>query len=240
MKIIRNIPMVWKFYLALPSLRQFKKGILQARAEGNLEEERAYILKATDTWGNFVMKVFGTEVRVHGEENIPDRGPVVYVANHQSYADIPLCCKVLNKIQTGFVARDGLQDIPLYGEWILNIRSVIIKRNDPRSSLRTVDEAISLIRQGFSMVIFPEGTRSRGGPMQSFKKGSLRLATKPGVPVVPITIDGTWRIFEEKGYPQRATVDITVHPSIETASLSRQEAADLAETVEAIVRGGLK
>jgi len=240
MKIIRNIPMVWKFYLALPSLKQFKKGIMSARASGNLQEERKYILKATDAWGNFVMNVFGTEVRVHGEENIPTTGPVVYVANHQSYADIPLCCKVLNKIQTGFVAKDGLQNIPLYGEWIQNIRSVIIQRNDPRSSLRTIEEAIELIHQGFSMVVFPEGTRSKGGPMKPFKKGSLRLATKPGVPVVPITIDGTWRIFEEKGYPQKVSVDITIHKPIETASLSRQEASELAETVENIIRGGLK
>ena len=76
--------------------------------------------------------------------------------------------------------------------------------------------------------------------MKPFKKGSLRLATKPGGPVVPITIDGTWRIFEEKGYPQKVSVDITIHKPIETASLSRQEASELAETVENIIRGGLK
>lgn len=240
MKIIRNIPMIYKFYRALPSLKQYKDGIMNARAAGNLEEERRYILKATDAWGNFVMDVFQTEVRVHGEENIPTEGPVVYVANHQSYADIPLCCKVLNKIQLGFVAKDGLQKLFLYGEWVENIRSVIIKRDDARSSLRTIEEAIEYINQGFSMLVFPEGTRSKGPEMGSFKKGSLRLATKSGVPVIPITINGTWRIFEEKGYPQKTSVDITIHKAIPTNTLSKLEASALSDEVEAIIKGGLK
>jgi len=240
MHIIRNIPMIYKFYRALPSLKQYKDGIMTARAAGDLEKERAFILKATNAWGNFVMDVFQTEVNVHGAENIPNQGPVVYVSNHQSYADIPLCCKVLNKIQLGFVAKDGLQKLFLYGEWVENIRSVLIKRDDPRSSLRTIEQAIDLIHQGFSMLIFPEGTRSKGTEMGEFKKGSLRLATKSGVPVIPITINGTWRIFEEKGYPQKTSVDITIHKAIETKNLSKVEASALSERIEEIIRGGLK
>lgn len=240
MKIIRNIPMIYKFYRALPSLKQYKDGILAARAVGDLEKEREYILKATTAWGTFVMNVFKTTVNVHGEENIPTEGPVVYVSNHQSYADIPLCCMVLNKIQLGFIAKDGLQNLFLYGEWVENIRSVLIKREDPRASLRAIEDAIALINQGFSILIYPEGTRSKGAKMGDFKKGSLRLATKSGVPVVPITINGTWRIFEEKGYPQKTTVDITIHKAIETKDLSKVEASALAEKVEEIIKGGLK
>lgn len=240
MKIIRNIPMIYKFYLALPSLKQYKDGIMAARAAGDLEKEREYILKATNSWGAFVMGVFKTTVNIHGKENIPVKGPVVYVSNHQSNSDIPLCCMVLNKIQFGFIAKEGLQNLFLYGEWVTNIRSVLIKREDPRASLRTIEEAISLINQGFSMLVFPEGKRSKGPEMGEFKKGSLRLAIKSGAPVVPITINGTWRIFEEKGYPQKSTVDITIHKAIETKNLSKEEASALSEKVEDIIRGGLK
>lgn len=240
MKLIKNIPMVYKFYLALPSLKQYKNGIMAARAAGDLEREREFILKATNSWGTFVMDVFQTKVTIHGEENIPSVGPVVYVSNHQSYADIPLCCMVLNKIQVGFIAKDGLQNLFLYGEWVKNIRSVLIKREDSRASLRAIEEAIELIHNGFSMLVFPEGTRSKGPKMGEFKKGSLRLATKSGVPVVPITINGTWRIFEEKGYPQKAAVDITIHKAIETKNLSKVEASALSENVEKIIREGIK
>ena len=240
MKIIKNIPMIYKFYLALPSLKQYKDGIMAARASGDLEKEREYILKATKAWGTFVMSVFKTTVQIHGEENIPTKGPVVYVSNHQSYADIPLCCMVLSKIQLGFVAKEGLEKLFLYGEWVRNIRSVLIRREDSRASLRAIEEAIDLINQGFSMLIFPEGTRSKGHEMGEFKKGSLRLATKSGIPVIPITIDGTWHIFEEKGYPQKATIDITIHKPIETKNISKMEASALAEKVEDIIKGGLK
>jgi 1-acyl-sn-glycerol-3-phosphate acyltransferase len=238
-KIIRNIPMIYKFYLALPSLKQYKDGIFAARKTGNLEEERSYILKATSAWGAFVMDVFKTEIHIHGEENIPVEGPVVYISNHQSNADIPLCCMVLNKIQFGFIAKEELQNLFLYGEWPENIRSVLIKRNDPRASLKTIEKAVSFIEQGFSILIYPEGTRSKGPNMGPFKKGSLRVATKSGVPIIPITINGTWRIFEENGYPQKASVDITIHKAIETKNLSKVEASELSEKVEEIIRGGL-
>jgi 1-acyl-sn-glycerol-3-phosphate acyltransferase len=238
-KILKNIPMIYKFYLALPSLREFKDGISAARASGNVEEERSYILKATSKWGSFVMNVFKTEVHIYGEENIPSEGPVVYISNHQSYADIPLCCMVLNKIQFGFVAKKELSDLFLYGEWVENIRSVLIKRDVPRASLLAIEKAISFVHQGFSILVFPEGTRSKGVQMGEFKKGSLRIATKTLVPVIPITINGTWRIFEEKGYPQKAGVDITIHKAIETKNLSKAELSELSDVVEEIIRGGL-
>ena len=239
MKIIKNIPMIYKFYLALPSLKKYKDGIFAARASGNTEEERSYILKATSSWGAFVMDVFKTEVHIHGEENIPSEGPVVYISNHQSYADIPLCCMVLNKIQFGFIAKKELSNLFLYGEWVENIRSVLIKRDDPRASLRAIEKAIDFIHQGFSILVYPEGTRSKGQKMGEFKKGSLRVATKSGVPVIPITINGTWRIFEEKGYPQKANIDITIHKVIETKNLSKIEMSELSGKVEEIIRGGL-
>ena len=75
--------------------------------------------------------------------------------------------------------------------------------------------------------------------MGEFKKGSLRVATKSGVPVIPITINGTWRIFEEKGYPQKASVDITIHKAIETKNLSKIEMSELSGKVEDIIKGGL-
>nr|WP_315021263.1 lysophospholipid acyltransferase family protein [uncultured Aminipila sp.] len=240
MKIIRNIPMIVEFVSALPELRRHKKNIYKYRALEDLEKEREFILKATSTWGKRLLNDLNIALNIIGKENMPESGPVVFVANHQGYGDIPTCCAALDKFQTGFIAKSSLSKLPLYGEWIKNIRSVMIEREDPRESLRAIETAIDFIKQGFSIVVFPEGHRSKGGEMGEFKKGSLRLATKPGVPIVPISINGTYRLFEEKGYMQgNFKVDFLIHPAIETSGLSRSEASNLAGTVEQIVKQGL-
>lgn len=241
MKIIRNIPMIAEFISALPKLKKHKKNIYKYRYLEDFDTERDYILKATSTWGRHIVDDLNINLNIIGKENIPEKGPVVFVANHQGYGDIPICCAALDKFQTGFIAKSSLCKLPLYGEWIKNIRSVMIDRDNPRDSLRSIETAINLIKQGFSMVVFPEGHRSKGSEMNEFKKGSLRLATKPGVPVIPISINGTYKLFEEKGYMQgNFKVDFLIHPSIETAGMSRPEASGLAQTVEEIIRKGLE
>ena len=108
------------------------------------------------------------------------------------------------------------------------------------TALDDIEEGVSYIKQGFSLLIFPEGTRSRGGRVKEFKKGSLKLATKPGVPVVPITIDGSYRIYEEKGkVVNNAKVAITIHPAIPTAGMSKTEQNQLAERVQHIIESAL-
>lgn len=241
MKIIRNIPMAVEFVCALPELQRHKKNIYKYRNLKDYEKEREYILKATSTWGKRLIRDLNIDLNIMGKENIPEKGPVVFVCNHQGYGDIPICCAAFDKFQVGFIAKASLEKIPLYGEWITNIRSVMINRDDPRGSLKSIETAIGFINDGFSMVVFPEGHRSKGDAMGEFKKGSLRLATKPGVPVIPVSLDGTYHLFEEKGYMQGGfKVNFLIHPPIETANMSRPEAAALPELVEGIVRQGLE
>ena len=241
MKILKNIIPIIELYDALKYLRPFKKEISKAEKAGDYEREREYILKAETTWANHLINTFDIKLNLNGKENLPDVGPVVYVANHQGYADIFLTCAVLNRFQFAFVAKDILQKIPLYGKWIKRIRSVFIKRDDARASLRAIDEGVRFIEKGFSLMIFPEGTRSKGGPVGEFKKGSLRLATKPGVPVIPITISGTFSIFEEYGYIKKGvSVDMIIHPAIETAGMEKSAANNLSAEVEKIVMGGFE
>ena len=106
--------------------------------------------------------------------------------------------------------------------------------------MKAILEGISYIKDGFSLLIFPEGTRSKGPEMGEFHAGSLKLATKPEVPVIPITIDGSYRAFEDNGIFKGCTVRYTIHEPIETKGMSRDEKAGLAERVEKIVRSGLK
>lgn len=239
MKIFSNIPGAIKLIDCLKYLKAYKIGIEEAKAEGNAEKEREFILKATSTWGPMVLDRFGSKLNIQGMENLPDKGPVVFVGNHQGYADIFAYCAAFQKFQFGFVAKDNLSKIPLYGEWIRRIGSVFIERDDARASLQAIKEGIKKIESGYSLVIFPEGTRSKGKDPGEFKKGSLKLATKPGVPIIPVTISGSYRMFEEKGYLKGTNIDMIVHPLIETKEMSRQDEKELTEKVEKIIVDGL-
>ncbi|MDD5987365.1 MAG: lysophospholipid acyltransferase family protein [Eubacteriales bacterium] len=241
MKIIQNIPGIIKVLGSLPELGKLKKEIDAARAAGDDAREQEAILAATNMWGNHLMRSFHIDLSVYGRENIPKKGegPLVYVSNHQGFADIPTLCAVLTNVQFGFIAKDTLKKIPLYGTWMQRIRSVMIEREDPRASLRAIAKGIDYIEHGFSILVFPEGTRARGGDMHEFKKGSLKLATKPGVPIVPISINGTYEVLEKDGYLHSAPIDVMVHPAIETKGLSRKEDKELTDKVYDIVRGGL-
>ena len=239
-KIFRNIIPAIKIYKELFLIRKDRKKIKAALAAGDLEKEREAIKSACVTWSRALMKDFGMEVNVIGRENLPTEGPVVFVANHQSYADIPACSGTIDTIQMGYIAKNDLAKIPLYKQWILDVRSVFIKRNDARESLKAILEGISYIEQGFSLLIFPEGTRSKGGPMKEFKKGSLKLALKPEVPIVPITINGTWKCFERQGYFKGEKVDLVIHEPIPTKGLSKAEQAAIPEKVENIIRKSLE
>jgi len=234
MKIIANIPLAFWFLTLLHTLRPLRKSIHRHVEAGDVLSERRDIRKAEDIFGDFLVKKSGIRLETTGQENVPE-GPVVFVSNHQSYWDIPIFFAAVKSKPFGFVAKASLRKIPGFGDWTKDVRSVFIKREDARAALRAIDEGIGLIEQGFSLVIFPEGTRSRSGQMREFKKGSLRLATKAGVPVVPVTLDGTYRAFEETGQIRPVTIRVTIHKAIETKDLGKRESGELAEVVQEII-----
>jgi 1-acyl-sn-glycerol-3-phosphate acyltransferase len=236
---LRNLPFVVWLFAELRLLRGFRRNIARYRASGEAALERREILRATGKWGDDIIRKLRVDLRTEGETKLPD-GPVVFVSNHESYMDIPLFCAVIRDKQFGFIAKRNLSKLPVFGKWIAEIRSVFIEREDARASLKSIEEGVALLREGFSLVVFPEGTRSKGGPMGAFKKGSLRLAAKPGVAVVPVTHTGCYRIFEESGVIRAGMrVRVFIHPPIETAGMSKQEAAALSETAECTIRAKL-
>ncbi|MEG0829513.1 MAG: lysophospholipid acyltransferase family protein [Anaerovoracaceae bacterium] len=240
MIIIRNIPKAIKIYGTLHLLTTYRKRIEDAKAAKDFVEERKNILEAEKTWSTALLKAFDSEITLTGKENLPKNGPVVFVGNHQGYADIVAYFSALSTVQFGYVAKDDLGKVPLYGSWIRRIRSVLIQRGDPKQALRAMETGINLINEGFSLMIFPEGTRSKGPIMGEFKRGSFKLATKPQVPIIPVSIDGSYKMYEETGIIQGAAIKIKVHPPIETKGLSKPEEKALAKKVENIVRSGVE
>ncbi len=103
----------------------------------------------------------GARVIYHGLENIPEDQNVFFIANHQSYFDIPILLDVMDR-GTAFVAKESLGKVPMLRQWMENLGCLFIDREDIKQSVRVIRKAAEQMEQGLNMVIFPEGTRSRG------------------------------------------------------------------------------
>lgn len=240
MKIFRNIPGAVKVYFNLKYLNRFKHEIDDARKTGDQPREMENICYAINTWGDKLTKSIGIDIKRYGTENLPDKGPVVFMANHQGYADILALCAAIDTVQFGFIAKKDLAKIPLYGKWMDRIRSVMMDRDNPKESLKAITKGISYLKKGYSLVIFPEGTRSKGGPMIDFKQGSMKLATKAKAPIIPISIDGSYKIYEERGIISPGVIKVKFHTPIKTADMSKEDEKHLNDKVHNIISNGLE
>lgn len=241
MKPVQCIPGLSVIISGLSKVKKYIRIIEDYRAAGNTKEEQKAIMEACRIFSEHVAQGLDVTCNVIHPENLPKEGPVVFISNHQSYADILVFLYVIRNHQIGFIAKEELSRVPIVGKWITRIRGIYIERGDARASLGTINEGVRYLKDGFSMVIFPEGTRSQGGDMIDFKPGSFKLATKARVPIVPISIEGSYHVYEEQGYIKKGqTIDFMVHPAIDVASMDRSQFAQLPQQIEDIVRSGLE
>ncbi|WZL73132.1 lysophospholipid acyltransferase family protein [Clostridiaceae bacterium 35-E11] len=223
-------------YLVLLFPQQWKVNRLEK--QGKIQELQALLHSIALHWGRRIIKNTGTKVSIYGSDHIPE-GPVLFVSNHQGNLDIPLLLGFIDKPKS-FIAKIELSKIPVFGKWMERINCIFIDRSDPRQSLRAINQGVEILKNGHSMVIFPEGTRSKGPKMADFKKGSLRLATKAKVPIVPISIQGSYKIMEANGgFIKPAEVSITISEPIYTDQLTKEEENGLSDSVYEIIKNHL-
>ena len=150
-------------------------------------------------WGfKIILKITGVKVTVIGEENVPDE-PVLFIGNHRSFFDILLTYSRCKRL-TGYVAKDSMEKIPLLSTWMRYLYCLFLNRENPKEGLKTILQAIEYVKKGISICIFPEGTRNKGEElsMLPFKDGALKISTKTGCPIVPISMNNTAAIFENQ------------------------------------------
>ncbi|MDD5921952.1 MAG: lysophospholipid acyltransferase family protein [Eubacteriales bacterium] len=226
MAFIQNLPGALRF---LGTIRRFKKKhveIDRARESGNPAEEQAAIASAVSAWSLDAARTMRLELKISGTENIPKENGFLVVANHQSYADILAVLRAVDGHQLGFIAKDNLKKVPYVGYWIEEIRGLFLHRGDAKAAVKMIQEGSKLLKDGYNLCIFPEGTRSWGPETGEFKGGSFKLATKSKRPILPIAINGTYHFFEENKRirPAKATVEILSPVFLE--GLNRKEQAE--------------
>lgn len=149
---------------------------------------RSYAFHAR-LWARFALALNNTPVELRGAENLPD-GPFILMSNHQSNFDILALIATIPR-RVYWIAKKELFDIPIFGSSMRRGGYIPLDRSDGRKALKSMDNAAAIIRQGSSVVMFPEGTRSRDGQLLPFKRGGFMLAVRAGVPVIPVTINGS-------------------------------------------------
>lgn len=144
-----------------------------------------------------ILFLAGTKVIVKGEENVPKDEPVLYVGNHRSYFDNLITYIRVPRI-TGYIAKREMLKWPILVTWMRNLHCLFLDRQDVKQGLKTILEAIAMVKRGISICIFPEGTRNRENhTFMDFREGSFKIAAKAGCAVVPMSIYNSGDIFED-------------------------------------------
>lgn len=176
--------------IAAKNLAKFKK-----RKAGMSQEEYSKLIHSEpQKWASGIMKRTGSEVEVSGLDYLPE-GPVLFVSNHEGNFDIPVLLSSISK-PFGFISKEEVKKLPIIPTYMEEMNCVFLDRTDRRSAFKSITDTIEKLREGHSILIFPEGTRSKGQGLKEFKAGFMRIAKEAGVPVVPIAIEGTSRIME--------------------------------------------
>jgi 1-acyl-sn-glycerol-3-phosphate acyltransferase len=188
-------------------------------------------------WSRALLRIARVGVRVEGLEHLP-AGPAVFAANHGSALDIPIVFGYL-PVNFRIIHKRSLRTLPLLGQAMWAAGHIAIDRSHPFRARRSLAAAARRIRQGTSVVVFPEGTRSPDSTVRRFKRGSFALALDAGVPVVPISLVGVKRVVPRGLMTLRpGTVEVRVHPPVAVTGRAASEAEALAEEIRKTVAAG--
>jgi len=205
---------------------------------GDQEKYKNFVQGFASTWAKHLLFIAGTKITVKGRKHLTE-DPVLFVGNHQGNFDIPIMIAYA-PIFKGFIAKIELKKIPLIASWMRMLKCVFMDRKDMRQSIKAINEGASNIKEGYSMIVFPEGTRSKDGVMLPFKPGALKLATKTKCTIMPVTINGSKDIMV-KGSPwiRPAKVTITIHPAFDVSEYGPKETSRLSDDLKAIIQSAL-
>jgi 1-acyl-sn-glycerol-3-phosphate acyltransferase len=177
--------------------------------------------------------------RSFGRERVPADGPVLIVANHASFLDPPLLgVDIVRPVR--YLARDTLAKLRLARWWLVSVGTVLIDRDAP--SHRMLDAGIRILREGGVFAMFPEGTRTKDGAVQEFKRGVLLLVRQTGAAVVPAGIRGTFRSWPRTRKLPRPFVRCEVHygePMTAEQVLANDGLADLRRRIAGLAAARL-
>ncbi len=185
---------------------------------------------------SFAIWLLNYRVHVTGMDNLPkDISNVCFISNHQSLLDI--CAYVGKlKIKTSPIAKIEVLKAPFVGSFAKGIEAILLDRKSPKSSIKAILNGTEELKQGKSVIIFPEGTRSKNGKMGEMKAGSYKMAIRAESLIVPLAIQGTRSGFEDKKGFHRYDCNITILPPISAKGLTKEEQKELPNIISTQIK----
>jgi 1-acyl-sn-glycerol-3-phosphate acyltransferase len=201
--------------------------------------DRDPLRRRTGRWfrrlGRALARINPWRLRVSGRENLKEGQVYVIVSNHQSLADIPALSHL--KTDTKWLAKAELFRLPAIG-WMMRMAGDIpVERSDRRRAARSLLQCARCLREGCSVVFFPEGTRSPNGEVLPFNDGPFQLAIRERVPVLPIVVEGSAGVLPRSSwlFGPAQEVQVRILPAVNTEGRSVSETADLQVSVRRMI-----
>ncbi|MDE7310686.1 MAG: 1-acyl-sn-glycerol-3-phosphate acyltransferase [Eubacterium sp.] len=200
-------------------------------------------LRAVQFAFRVVLLISGVKVEVYGEEHVPKGEAVLYIGNHRSLFDTVITYARCPRL-TGYVAKDSMLKVPFLRIWMKRLHCLFLDRKDIKAGMKMILTGIDQIKNGISMCIFPEGTRSLTEcetDMLPFKEGSFKMAEKTGCAIIPMAMVNTADIFEKHvPFVRRTHVILTYGEPIYVKELEKEQRKHLGSYVQETIRGMLQ
>ncbi len=204
--------------------------------QGKQKKADEFGFPAVKKWAKFVVNAAKINIAVEGLEKIPTDRPVLFTPNHQSYADVPILLHVLKDFNFGFLMRMQLNKLFAIEQISHILHCVPINQENAREGIKSLNKTAEQIKNGLSMVVFPEGKRGFSNTPDEFKNGAFKIVQKTGVTVVPIYIRNAFKILEgSEGVITPTDVSVTILDPIETSEMNREQVRELNEKVHKII-----
>ncbi len=223
------------FLTSLMKLTPDLKQAMEMKKNGKWEDYKPFVDERLYKWLNPLMDMAKVDFHVEGKEKIPQNEPVIYTPNHSGMFDIPAV--VLNTPKPPiFMAKKELASFPMLKQWMWVIDCVFVDRKNKNSARSSLQDAIDMVKNGRSLVVFPEGTRSKDGTLGKFKGGAMKVAMESGAKVVPVLIEGSRERLEATGSITGGTVHITFLDPIETKGLTKEDFLKMPDEIRDMIQ----
>lgn len=196
---------------------------------------RLYMWIAGNLWGRVVLAIGGIQLVVKGGEHLDSKQPYVICANHASQMDIPAIFGGLS-IPVRFMAKKSLFFIPIFGWSMWLARFIPVNRGSSRKARASIRNAAKKVKNGPSVLVFPEGTRSPDGQIKKFKSGAFVLAVQAEVPILPVAIRGSFDVLPKDSVrPKRGVIEFVIGKPIATDGVAISEKDKLRQQTREVI-----